>query len=816
MAELIGLTEAEARERRAQGMGNQASVPTSRSYRQILKENVFTFINIVLFGLGTVLVILGRTGDALVSVGVITVNVIASVVQEIRAKRILDHIALLTRPEARVIRAGQERMVDPAEIVVGDLLSVRPGDQFVVDGEVVSARHLEVDESLLTGESNPVTKWPGDPVYSGSFCVSGSGAYDAKKVGTDSLANQLTASARAYRRVLTPLQRQVNLVVRVLLLLAIYFELLMALDSAFERLPFVQTITMSVVILGLVPNGLFLAIATAYALGAIRIARKGVLVQQSNAIESLSNVDVLCLDKTGTLTTNRMVVDALEPSGISADEFKAVLGDYTASLPEHNRTSAAIAAAVSGDAQTVIGEVPFSSDYKWSALSFSGSSRTGTYVLGAPEVIRPALGRDESFEARMDGWTAQGKRVLLMAGRPEPSGLEIDGGKPDLPGGLAPLGWVVLQDELRPDARQTLASFKQAGVALKLISGDNAATVEALARQAGLDLEGGCLSGDDLAQMDESQMAEAVESTTVFGRITPQQKDAIVRKLRQLGHYVAMIGDGVNDVLALKQANLAIAIQNGSQAARSVADIVLVEDSFTALPATVREGQRILTGMQDILKLFMSRVFYSALLILSTGFIGGFPLTPKQNAILTFFTVGIPSLALAAWARPALVSPKRLVRRMVHFVLPAAFSLSLFALIVYAVNILSIFHPALVPPPGEIDANANQLILAMAQTSLTIFTVLCGLLLIVFVEPPTPAWTGGAGLTHDWRPAVLAGGLCAAFMVILGVPGLRSMFDITPLGALDYAFIGVMVVGWAFLLRWVWRARLLDRLLSLD
>jgi cation-transporting ATPase E len=266
----------------------------------------------------------------------------------------------------------------------------------------------------------------------------------------------------------------------------------------------------------------------------------------------------------------------------------------------------------------------------------------------------------------------------------------------------------------------------------------------------------------------------------------------------------------------LKSAHLAIAMQNGSQAARSVADIVLVEDSFASLPATVQEGQRILTGMQDILKLFMSRVFYTALLIISTGFIGGFPQTPKQNAILTFLTVGIPSLALAAWAQPSLVSPKTLVRRMVHFVLPAAFTLSLFALIVYAINILSIFHPGLVPPGSETDPNANAFLLATAQTSLTIFAVVCGLLLIVFVEPPFASLTGGDALTMDWRPAVLAGALFLAFMVVLAVPGLRASFDLVPLGVLDYLFIGVMITGWAFFLRYVWRARLLDRLLSLE
>ena len=303
---LAGLTDEEAAARRARGEGNVAPPATGRSYWQILRENLFTFINITLFGLGFALALLGRWLDAIVSTCVILTNVVVSVVQEVRAKQTLDKIALLTRPQVTLIRSGQEREAPPDEIVIGDILKVGPGDQIVVDGKVVGDGRMSVDESQLTGESNLIEKKEGDPVYSGSFCVSGSAYYVTEKVGTQSLANQITAGARAFRRVLTPLQGQINLVIRIVLLIVIYFELLMVMNSFLKRINLAQSVENSAIIASLVPNGLFLSIAVAYAIGAVRIIRFGALVQQSNAIESLSNVDVLCMDKTGTLTANRL------------------------------------------------------------------------------------------------------------------------------------------------------------------------------------------------------------------------------------------------------------------------------------------------------------------------------------------------------------------------------------------------------------------------------------------------------------------------------------------------------------------------------
>ena len=810
-----GLSTQEVIERRARGMGNRDPLRSSRSYFQIIREKVFTFVNLVLFGMGTALVPLGRPSDVIVSVLVILVNVIVSVIQEIRAKWTLDRIALLTRPKATALRDGQEQAVDPAEIVLGDILALRPGDQVVVDGQVAEGR-AELDESLLTGESDLIRKQSGDPVYSGSFCVTGKALYEAQKVGADSLASQLTTSARAFRRVLTPLQQQINLVVRVILVLAIYLELLLVIRNMLDKVPLVESVKMSVVIIGLVPNGLFLAISVAYALGAVRMVGKGVLVQQSNAIESLSNVDTLCLDKTGTLTANRIQFHALVPLAIPEPEMRQALGDLAANVTSGNRTNAAIAQACPGQKRSVAGEVPFSSARKYSALAFDDPDRRGTYVLGAPEVLQPALSyallaetsafpesgaglyHQAAVEEQIASWADQGLRVLVFAAKEEVVSLTGEDGQPQLPDGLIPFGLVSLSEELRPDAQTTLSAFSQAGVRLKIISGDSPRTLATVARQVGFPTPAKVVSGLDLEQMSPDEFAQAAREGDIFGRITPVQKERLVQALRNAGHYVAMVGDGVNDVLALKRANLAVAMQGGSQATRAVADMVLMENSFAALPAAFREGQRIIRGMQDVLRLFLARTLYMTLLILGAAVAGvAFPVTPKHNSVLALLTVGIPTLALAVWAQPGEL-PRSVLRSVWHFVASAAFTVAVVGLAVYLGFLLTM---------GNEDA---------AQSALTTVTVLCGLVLISFVEPPTPAWVGGDVLSGDRRPAFLALGMLAAFVVILLVPALRGFFELRLLPPLDYVLIGAMVIVWGFALRFAWRKRLFERLLNLS
>jgi cation-transporting ATPase E len=824
-----GLSEREALERRARGQGNNSPAPTSRSYRQIFVENVFTFINLCLFGLGITLVALGRIGDALTSTFVISLNVVVSVVQEIRAKRTLDRIALLARPTAIVLRDAMERTVAPDELVVGDVIRVGPGDQILVDGRVLTGGRMAVDESLLTGEADLVAKIPGDEVFSGTFCVTGGSYYQAERVGVTSLAHQMTSSARAYRRVLTPLQREINVVVRIALLIVVYMEFLLVVRSVLQQINPADSVANSTIVAGLVPNGLFLSIAVAYALGAVRILRFGALVQQANAIESLSHVDVLCLDKTGTLTANRLQVAGVYPIGAPETEIGRVLGAMAASASGGNKTTEALRAAWPGQAYPLAGEVPFSSVRKWSAMAVAdGEGGTplapGVYVLGAPEMLLPYLemGSDTGDGAapsmshavaeQVRTLAGQGLRVLLLAHAPQASTLEDRGDASELPEGMRPLGLVALGDELRPEAREALSAFLQAGVQPKIISGDNPETVAALARQAGMASGFEVVSGSELDRMSAEELDATAESASVFGRITPQQKERLVRALRQRGHYVAMIGDGVNDVLSLKQADLGIAMRSGSQAARGVADVVLMQDSFAVLVPAVAEGQRILNGMQDILKLFLTRISTVGLVILSSLVVGAFPLELRQGSLVTFFSVGVPAIALAVWAQPGLAPKERLMRRLLHFILPPVVLTSTMGLALfvgtYALRLAQV---------GSLGTRSAALADSpVAQTTLTAFLVYCGLFLVIFVEPPTPWWTGGSRLSADRRPALLAVAMMASFAVMDFLPLLRRAFVLAPLGPYEYLLLGMALAVWVFALRMAWRSRLLSRYLSVD
>jgi len=838
-SDVDGLSEGEARARRARGLGNGAPPPTGRSYRQIIGENVFTFINVSLFLLGLALVLLGRPTDALVSTGVVALNVLVSVVQEVRAKRTLDHITLLTRPQATVVRDGRERAVSPADLVVGDVLVVGPGDQIVVDGRVVGEGRMDVDESQLTGESDLVPKVAGALVYSGSFCVTGRARYAAERVGAQSVASQITAGARAFRRILTPLQREVYLVIRAVLLIVAYIELLLLTRALITGTDPARSVQNATIIASLVPNGLFLSIAVAYALAAVRIARHGVLVQQSNAIESLSEVDTLCLDKTGTLTANRLHVEGVHPFGLTEAEVGRVLGVLAASGRSGNKTSAAIAAAYPARPRRAVAEIPFSSARKWSAVVFDDAGATGggdddeppvrgIYALGAPEMLRPSLattGAGASWDeiaTQARTLTNRGLRVLLVAHAPTAT-LEDHGDATRLPGGMTPLGLVSLSDELRPEARDALAAFIKAGVRPVIISGDNPETVAALARQAGLGADGGDLglvSGLDLATMDEAAFAAAAAAGTVFGRITPQQKEHLVRVLRARGAYVAMIGDGVNDVLSLKAANLGIAMQSGSQATRGVADLVLLDDSFAALVPAVAEGQRIVNGMRHILSLFLTRIASVGLVIMSALVVGEFPLALRQSSLVTLLSVGVPSVFLVLWARPGPTSTGPVGGRLARVVLPPVVLTGALSLLVFYGALLS--HLARVGAPLRPIVQAQVQLTrvsasdqATAQTALVSFLVLSGVLLVVFIEPPTAWWTGAAAPSDDWRPTALAAGLAAAFVAVSVAPPLRALFALSPLGLREIGLVVIALAVWTILVRWAWRGRVLERFLGL-
>ncbi len=835
----IGLSSSEAQERRRRGLGNFTKQTTSRSYKDILLANIFNPVNVVLYVIGAGMLLIGDTRSAIFTVGLVAFNAVIGVTQEIRAKRQLDRIALLARATVSVLRDGQAQRVDPAALVLGDVLVIESGDQIPVDGRLVGDGRIEVDESQLTGESDLIVKAHGQEVLSGSFCVTGSAQVEATRVGESSFANKLTAEARKFQVQHTPLQREINRLLRVLMLIVLYQLLLLALALFVLPIRIETFLSGAAVITGMVSAGLLTVIILNYSWGAVRIGQRGGLVQQINAVESLSNVTVLCSDKTGTLTTNRIRYHEAFPVGIEKNQLEAWLADFAASATTPNKTSSAISDGLGGVKRAVRDEVPFASARKWSAaaLDDDGDGKRpamhGVFVLGAAEMLQAHLRMDPAADRQLQEWADRGLRVLVFAHNPHETNLHTASGEAVLPP-LTLLGVVSLSDELRPHLKETLASFAANGVRMKIISGDNPQTVAALARQAGLTGELQRVSGPELSRMTPPEFEAAAAQATIFGRISPQQKEALVDVLRRQGEYVAMIGDGVNDVLSVKKANMGIAMESGASATRSVANMILLRDSFEALPYAFTEGQRIINSIHNILKLYLVTIFSLALLVVATAALQiGFPYSASQNTLLSFFARGVPPIALALWARPSSVK-SGVYQGILHFTLPAAGTIALFGLAVYigAFFLIQNDLAQIVITPDMIagferyagvtydistpEAFRASATLLSAQTALTSFTVLTGVLLMIFALPPTRWFVGGADYSGDRRPAILAGVLIAAYAGLMLIEPLRAAFQLAPLPAEIYAGVIGLTILWVFVQRQVWRAAWLERFLDLE
>lgn len=811
VAPVGGLSAAEAAQRLSKDGGNVIPNAGGHTWWDIVRRNLFTFINVTLIIIGLVLIAMGRPRDALLASGLAVINGLVGVAQEVRAKRRLDQIALLNRTMACVVRDGEESTLDPTQIVRDDVLRIKQGDQVFADGVVLPGSAMEMDESLLTGESDPAQKQPGDRVASGSFCVAGSGWYQADRIGGESTAAKMTAGARAYRVALTPLQEQVNLIVRFLLVLASFFLVMILLGSIIWEYPVEDTILAAAVVLGIVPSGLFLMIVVTYSMGAVRLATRDALVQGINAVESLSNVDIFCMDKTGTLTANAMELARVQPIDRSDASVRAMVGAFARSTSAGNKTSEALATALPGESHPILSEVPFNSAYKWSGVSADSPGFRGVFALGAPEFLGPLLHTSTPLTPP-DGWAADGIRVLLFAYGEEPTPFGEENGLPTLPNGMKPVAWLGLTDQLRPHVDQALQGFRDAGITLKVISGDNPETVAALARQAGLSGDAELVSGVDLETMSDDEFRDAAGRATVFGRVTPEQKQRLVEALRGSGHYVAMTGDGVNDVLSLKQANLGIAMQSGSQATRDAADIVLLHDSFGALPDAFREGQRIRRGLCRILELFLSRVFAVALLILAVLLVqAGFPLSPGQISLLTLLTVGIPTFGIALWTRPG-PPPRNLGRRLLRFVLPASTLMALAAFGTYlAVYILHDINLPQMRDGGVLGATSLPAGDMLSREAATHVLVIAGLILVLFAAPPGPWFAVVEEMDGDRRPAYLALAMVPLYALIMTVPALREFFGLRGLESTEFGILVVVVLTWMYVVRWVWSKQIFDR-----
>ena len=656
--EADGLTETEAA-RRLELAGRPALHPSSRSYASIVRANVLTVFNAILAVFGGLTLVFGDARDALF-LGIIVANATIGISQEVRAKRALDRLSLLVAPRASVRRGGVVRQVEVGQVVVDDVVVLAPGDQVIADGDVVAATDLRLDESILTGESAPTHRTVGGQVRSGAFVVEGTGAYRVTAVGADSFAAKVTGEARSFRHPRSPLERAVNRLLYALVALVVVLGAILGYSLYHRHVavhPAVATSTAGVVTL--IPEGLMVLVSLTYAAAAVRMSRRGVLAQQLNAIESLASVDTICIDKTGTLTDARLrVVDLVPAPGADADAVRTAVAAIAASASSRNLTLQAIADAYPADAQQALAEVPFSSRRRWSALQVPA----GSFYLGAPGripvgALEPVAGQRQT----------EGRRVIALA--QGDGALPADVGELP-PDGLRPLGLIVLAEDLRPNVRETVQFLIEQGIEIKVLSGDSPQTVAAIARDVGIPV-GAVAEGASIPE-DADERRQFALSATVVGRISPDGKQRIVQALRDEGRYVAMVGDGVNDVPALKSSRLAIAQGTGTEMARSVADLILLNGDFAAVPALVAEGRRALRNLQRVTKLYVSKSAFAAFLILTIGTSSdAYPLLPRHLSLAASLTIGIPTFFLALAPSSGPWQPQRFVRRVAAFAVPA-------------------------------------------------------------------------------------------------------------------------------------------------
>lgn len=781
---IAGLTDAEVAQRVAEGKSNAARERATRSIPDIVRANVFTRINAIL---GVLLLIVVATGSLINGMFglLIVANSVVGMVQEIRAKQTLDTLAIVGQAKPLVRRRSGTRTLPPAEVVLDDIIELGPGDQVVVDGQVVEESNLEVDESLLTGEADPVAKATGDAVMSGSFVVAGTGAYRATKVGPEAYAAKLAEEASKFTLVKSELRNGINRILQFITYLLVPAGLLTIYTQLFTtHVGWRQSVLRTVgALVPMVPEGLVLLTSVAFAVGVIRLGQRRCLVQELPAIEGLARVDVVCADKTGTLTETGMRVagvEELEPA--QRNPVDDALAALAAADPRPNASMQAIAETYRRPPDWIAtATAPFKSATKWSGVSYPDH---GNWVIGAPDVLLdPASAAAEQAE-RIG---AQGLRVLLVG----TGDVAVD--HPDAPGRVTPVALVVLEQRVRPDAAQTLDYFAEQGVSVKVISGDNAVSVAAVADKLGL--RGETMDARRLPS-EPAQLADVLDTYTTFGRVRPDQKRAMVHALQSLGHTVAMTGDGVNDVLALKDADIGVAMGAGSPASRAVAQIVLLDNRFATLPYVVGEGRRVIGNIERVANLFLTKTVYSVLLALLVGIECLFskplkadpllyPFQPIHVTIAAWFTIGIPAFILSLAPNNERAYPG-FVRRVLTSALPSG-------LIVGAAT----FASYLVAYHGRHATFQQQ---EQASTAALITLLMTALWVLAVVARP-----------YQWWRVALVVSCGLAYLVIFSLPLARRTFLLDPTDvAVTSAAVGIGVLGAAAIeVMWWVRARIL-------
>ena len=784
-----GLSAAEAAQRlRKLGTPENAS---SRSTASIIAGNVFTLFNAII-GVFFILVLsLGLFADALFGL-IAILNSYIGIRQEMKAKETLDQLAVVAAPRARIVRDGNVTELHGDEVVPGDVVRIEPGDQLVADGTIMQSRGMTLDESALTGESDGVRKGRSDAALSGSFCLSGSGYYEVEAVREQSHAGRIAGEARTFRHPPSPLQEEVNRLIAATTYLMIPLGALLIFTLQARNTDVheaAQTATAGLITL--IPEGLVLLMSVTLAVAAVRLAKMDTLVQQMSATESLAAVDTVCIDKTGTLTDGNLklisveAADPAQPAGA-----QQALARFAASSGERNRTLQAIAERFPARAEKVVDEVPFSSEWKWSGLTLNGGGGSRSFVLGAPDVLTAAGALELSpvLNAALEEHTAAGRRVVAFG--------EAAAALPKDPGSSPPprleaRALIVLEETLRSDAAETIEFMRAQDVDLKLISGDAASTVTAVAYAVGVPRDAGVIEGPDLPP-EGPQLAEAAMRNTIFCRIRPEQKKALVRALSESGRFTAMIGDGVNDVPALKQARLAVAMGSGTQVTKGVADIVLLKDQFSMLPRAVAEGRRIARNIHRLGRLYLTKTIYAAALIATVGVAGfAFPFLPRHLTLAAFLTIGIPSFVLALAPSDGPLYRGRLLRALAAFALPAGLATA-------AASIAAFFL---------VDTLFGGS-LEEGRTAATTTLIVLGLCFILLLER-------GPGREHiaiQGYVLAMVAALGALFAAVLAAGPVREFFDMTLLAGGQWFLSLLCVAGGLLLASIIWRLPQVQRL----
>lgn len=766
---VVGLTLAQVAERVAAGRTNAFTADTSRSVWNIVSANVFTLFNAIVGGCFLVLLLLGRWQDALFGLAAFA-NAIIGCVQEFRAKAKLDRLALLNAPRARVRRDGEELEIAPADVVLDDMLILRAGDQVPADAVVVGGRALQIDESMLTGESDAVDKNHGDEALSGSVVVAGEADAQVTRVGADSYANKFADEAKRFSMVSSELRTSIDRVltwvgwgVGPIGLLVLNAQMMVAGGwvQAWESGTWVQAVVNTIASLtAMIPLGLVLVTSIAFAVGAAKLAGRQVLVNELPAVEGLARVDVICLDKTGTLTGGDIEFDGSHPLGGARSGWEGTLAWYGAA-PDANATARCLRAPFPvADPLDVHAYIPFSSARKWSAVSFAG--RDGTWVLGAPEMVFGDAASDPAgeFGRTVTELASTGRRTLVLGHSPVALS-EADVEAERLPGGVAPAIVLTFREQVRPDAAHTLAYFRAQGVGIRIISGDNPRTVAAIAREVGLDVA----EGYDARKLpeDDAELGEILETCTVFGRVTPEQKKRMVVALQGRGHVVAMTGDGVNDALAIKTADIGIAMNSGAAATKAVARLVLLDGQFSHLPDVVAEGRQVIANIERVSMLFLTKTAYATGLAILFGILVlEFPFLPRQLSITDGLTIGIPAFFLALMPNSQRYVPGFL-KRSLSFAIPAGVIIAL-ALTLYTL--------------GAMQLGVEE---AQLRTGSTIILAIVGIWVLTVLSRPINRYK-----------AIVIGAMFVALVAIFTIPLSTEFFQLVDPGE-DCAYLVTVV-----------------------